>query len=747
MNRVSFLMAFSLIVFFSQAQNIRIGEWRSHHNYTEGIRSLEVKNRIYTATENGLFYVDKDDNSITTWSKVNGFSDVDISTIAYHQGADLLLIAYNSTMIDALQGNRIFSIPDIFRKTIPGKKAINHICFSDDYAYISCSFGIVVYDIEKEEIKESYTDIGSQGTQLEVYQTSIYQDTLFAATDEGVLAAALSSPNLLDNKYWSFINPISCSKLMNYNNHLYADLDGYVYTYHNGLWTVFIDSLQNTCRDMNVCYDKLIITYKSQILEINDQNQLKIHPEGGARSALLDENGSLWMSMPIYALIRKSDDKYWFYTPNGPSSKLAWDIEIFNNKAYVATGGLTFTGSPMYNNAGIHIFKDESWTNLNQGNTASFSHFRDILKIDRNPNSGELYLASYGDGVAVYRNGELVKRYDQYNSTLQANINDTNRINIRGLCFDDNSNLWISNFEADEPVSVLYADGNWESFSLGSEANRGIGEIVCDDHGQKWILLPIEGGLMVFDESIETGNPYKRLSATQGNGNLPTEVIHSLAVDHDGRIWLGSEDGIAIIYNPEDVFSGYNFDAQQVWISDGDESGYLLSSEIISVITVDGANNKWIGSKNGVWYVSEDGSEILLHFTTENSPLPTNDIKDIAVNEQNGEVFFATDYGILSYRNEAIGGSDYHKDVYAYPNPVRPGYDGPIAIRGLVTNAIVKITDIAGNVVTELNASGGQAVWDGKDLNANSVKSGVYLVFSSDEDGVETNITKILIVR
>ena len=729
------------------AQNIRIGDWLSHHNYTEGLISVEVKDLIYTATENGLFSVEKSDNSITTFSKVNGFSEIEISTMAYDEESDLLLIAYTNTTVDAVHANRIFNIRDISRKSIPGKKAINSIYFFENYAYFSCSFGIVVYDIEKEEIKESYIDIDTTGTQIEIFETAIFNDSLFAATANGILAASLNSPNLLDNKYWNYIQAQSCNKIIPFNHMLYAELDGFIYRYKNGQWDMYIDSLQNTCADITVCHNQLIITFKNQILELDSSENVTVHQEGGARSTLKDIDGNLWLTMPIFALIKKDGSNYGFYTPNGPSSKRAWNMEIFDNVAYVATGGLTFTGSPIYNNAGIYLFKNESWENKNYRTNSTFVSFKDILSMADDPSSDKIYFGSYGDGVAVYENGNLIKRFDQYNSSLQVTITDTNRINIRGLCFDSDQNLWVSNFGTEKPLSVRYADGNWESFSLGPESNRGIGDLIVDHFGLKWILLPLDGGIIVFDEMQVDGSNYKKLSNNQGNGNLPTERIHSIACDLKGRIWIGSEEGVAIIYNPEDVFTVNNFDAQQIWISDGEESGYLLASEIVSVITVDGANNKWLGSKNGAWYVSEDGTEILLHFNTSNSPLPTNDIRDIAVNEQTGEVFFSTDEGIVSYRNEAIGGGEQFEDVYAFPNPVRPGYEGPIAIRGLVRDANVKITDIAGNVVTEIISQGGQAVWDGNDISGNAVRSGVYLVLCSNDDGSETHITKILIVR
>lgn len=729
------------------SQSLKIGEWRSHLNYSKGKKCEEVKDKVYCVSENGFFYVNQSDNSIVALSKTDGFSDNLVQTIEYEPASDLLMIVYTNTFIDLLKGNVITTLPDIYRKSFSGKKTINHVAFYNGNAYISCSFGIVVYNISKNEISESYIEIGNNGSVVEVLSTAFLNDSIFAATSSGILAASLKNPNLLDYRAWSFIISQPCNKLVEFQNTLIADLNGNISSYKNGKWTVFIDSLTNDCQNMEVANNKLTICFTKYIFSYSSDFSFTKYDVSGAKSAIFSKQNKLWIAHPLYGLLKYDNGNYSFLCPNGPYSGNCWDIEVDGNITYIAPGGLTFTGSASYNLDGTFYYQNGIWHNKNFTNDTSLANVFDIIKVAVNPISKEVFLGSFGYGLMLMKNFQITEKFTDVNSSLQKSLENTDKINIRGLCFDHKNQLWVSNFGAPKSLSVRKNDGSWTSFNLGGGKNRNIGDLIVDLSDRKWILLPLDGGILVFDETRQQGDQYRMLTKDENNGNLPTERIHSIALDKKGRIWIGSEDGVAVFYNPSAVFTSSGSNASKIWVNNGSESGYLLASEIVTAIAVDGANKKWLGSKNGVWYVTEDGSEIIYHFNKDNSPLPSNNIRDIAINSLTGEVFFGTDAGIVSFRNTAIEGGNTHQDVYAYPNPVRPDYSGPVAIRGLVTNANVKITDVAGNVVTDITAEGGQAVWDLKDISGNPVRSGVYFVMSSNEDGSETIITKILIIR
>ena len=261
----------------------------------------------------------------------------------------------------------------------------------------------------------------------------------------------------------------------------------------------------------------------------------------------------------------------------------------------------------------------------------------------------------------------------------------------------------------------------------------------------KRIISWLSNSRLSYDDSNEQ---YKIITTNLGNGNLPNQEVYTLAKDLDGDIWVGTQEGVCVFYSPSAIFSGYNFDAQQIIVEENGFGQYLLSSEIVYSIAVDGGNRKWIGTLgSGLYLLSEDGTEEIYHFTKENSPLLSNNILDLDINHTTGELYISTDRGLMSFRNDATDSKSNISSLTIFPNPVREGYHDNIYINGLGYASNVKITDINSNLVFETNSNGGTAVWDGKDANKQRVSTGVYLIFSSDQFGNEKAVGKILFVH
>jgi ligand-binding sensor domain-containing protein len=255
----------------------------------------------------------------------------------------------------------------------------------------------------------------------------------------------------------------------------------------------------------------------------------------------------------------------------------------------------------------------------------------------------------------------------------------------------------------------------------------------------------------VFTDNGTPDNPADDLStvlnSSAGHGKITGTTVFAMAEDHNGEVWIGTEKGISVFYSPENIFSGQNFDAQQILVTEGGYVQYLLENETVTAIAIDGANQKWIGTdRGGVFLFSEDGTKQVYHFMAENSPLLSDRITSIALN-QDGEVFFGTDKGVISFRAPAAPGGDTNENVYAFPNPVRENYEGYIAVKGLVNNAQVRITDVNGVLVYSTRAEGGQAIWDGKNFDGKKARTGVYLVYAANDSGSEKVVTKILIIN
>ncbi len=323
---------------------------------------------------------------------------------------------------------------------------------------------------------------------------------------------------------------------------------------------------------------------------------------------------------------------------------------------------------------------------------------------------------------------------------------------MSGLDFDTNHNLWIANDGGNSnPLVVHQSNGNWTSIAVPLPiADNRISQILADDGNQLWIIASPVDGLICYNpgKSVDatSDDQWKGYHQGAGNGNLPDNHVLCLAKDKNGFIWVGTINGIGIIQCTTDVFDSRGCEAILPVVQFDNFAGYLFYNEQVQTITVDGANRKWVGTKNGVWLISADAQKIIHHFTEENSYLLSNDVKKIQVDPVTGEVFFATAKGICSFRGEATAGGETNSSVLVFPNPVPPGFNGTIGIKGLVNNAVVKITDLDGRLVYQTIALGGQATWDGRDYKGRPVATGVYLVLVSDESRQEKLVTKIVFI-
>lgn len=746
----------------AQSQPVIEG-WRDHLSYSRPFRVIEANQRIYCATESGLFYFDKTDNSLNKLTRIQGLSDFSVSALAYDPSSGLLIIGYDNGNIDLVKGKTIQNIADIKIKTTLGDRKISNIFIRSSQAYLACGFGIVVLNLQKKEISDTYY-IGPGGSQLPINDIGADNNYLYAATDQGLRKALISDPNLVDYSHWTLISDIPNNAgrftAVEYLGQIvYAiykadqPAEDKIYFSSGSGWNELLTGTAGNYASIRTSYKQLVVCSGNHgLLFSSAGNKTRDFYYGDPVDAILDKDGNCWITDTYTGLIRvDAANQLTTFRPNGPPSPKAFSLASAPGKIVLLGGAINSSWNNTYTPAEISYFQNQTWKQI------ATDTFRDPISVATDPsNPSHLYIGSWGYGLLELQNNAPFKLYNEANSSLQTIIPNDKYVRIAGLAFDPLGNLWITNSGVANPISVRKPGGDWKSLPYASRINADmLGKILITRNNIKWVILPRGNGLFAFDDKGTPDNPdddqTRKFGVSDQYGNTINNYIYSIAGDLDGNIWVGTAAGPVVYYNPDGVFTGDNFYASQVIIPRKDGSGLgdiLLSTETITAIAVDGANRKWFGTQNsGAFLMSSDGTSQIYHFTTDNSPLFSNTINDIAIEPLTGEVFFATSRGLISFRSTANAGNETFGKVYAFPNPVRPGYEGDIVIAGLIRNTRVKITDVSGNLVYETTSLGGQAVWNGKNFDGHRVATGVYLVFCSSEDGSQTAITKLLFIH
>jgi hypothetical protein len=762
----------SLILLLSlevMSQDIAIGQWRDHLSYTRGSSVATDGRMVYCAAEGNMFRYDAQTGEVERQNKIQGYSDVGVARLAWHERTSTLVIAYSNTNIDLLQNNKIYNIPDIKNKQFPGNKTINRIFLDGDFAYLCCGFGVVKLNIVRKEIAETW--FLGPNSDLSVQAMVMDDQLIYAGTQKGIYTASKGNAFLSDATQWQ---RDTARGVGSYN--ALTILDGYLYTNEvignnngrifrknlsSGLWELRQPEVDYKCYDIKSHQGNLYFVFGGSV-EIWTNSSAFVDAKygygGGSsspREIAFGSGNDIWIADDLFALVKSSlqGSAYDFIKPEGPSTNSVYDLSVNQGILYVAPGDQDQWGK-QYNKDGISIYKDNRWQVVDGIQLIQLYGATDILQVLPDPkDTGRFFAAAWGHGVIGFRDRQPESFFNNRNSAIDS-IPGFGFTGVAGMTFDLDGNLWCTNSLV--PNGIVVFDNkskSWSSFFTKTlTGNYRLSRIIATQNGQKWMIMPDAGGLIAFTESGTISNTsddkIRKIGFGKGSGGLPGTDVLCIAEDLEGEIWVGTDEGIAVFYSPTTVFDELNWEAQQILIEQGGYVENLLENEIVNCITVDGANRKWIGTANsGVYLISSDGTRELMHFNTDNSPLLSNTIKSIAINGESGEVFFGTNRGIISYKNTATDSDSEFEEVIAYPNPVRSNYSGVIAIKGLVKNCDVRITDIAGNLIYATKSLGGQAIWDGNNFDGRKASTGVYLVYCSNPDGSQRFVTKILIAN
>ena len=743
-----------------------LGSWHDHLSYSVSNCVVSGDNKVFSSTGASVMILDIKTGTLSRLSKANGLSEAGISALGWSDQDESLIIVYNNTNVDLVRKGIITNIPDIKNKYIPGLKEIYNVSISGNHALLSGSFGVVVVDINGGYITDTWRP-APDGDNNEVYETAILNDRIYAATAKGVYSALLIRTGLSYFGNWERLEGLSSpgaryNKIASSGSSLFINKSGGPSS-PDSLFRIIpgqpaqllftrsslkIHSVDHSPSGVSVALSSSVFLFSSE-----GNPEAEITGYGWALSNprnTLTQNGTLWISDASVGLVSTTDfTTFSNYTLPGPYTNNVADIHFAGAKTYITGGTVDNAWGNVFRPLQVFINSGTEWVSNIMYGTAD----RDAMRVVTEPgNPDHYFVSSWRNGIYEFSGSDLINNFNQSNSPLSSIIPGEAYSRICDLAYDKDGNLWMTQSGVDGNLKMLKKDGTWSITAINLNVPV-VGDMLVAKNNFIWVILPRGYGLLVYDPANTpedlADDRYLRLQVEDTEGQVMSNIF-SIAEDIDGNIWVGTDFGPAVYYNPGKIFDS-NIKATRVKVPRNDGSGladYLLGTETITSIAVDGANRKWFGTmSSGAYLVSADGRTQVLSFNEANSPMLSDNIVKISINGESGDVWFGTALGIISFRGDATTGKEDYSGMYVFPNPVRDDFEGLVTVTGLVEGTVIKITDISGNLVFETTSKGGQATWDLMNYRGTRVSTGVYLVFCSNSEGTITRVTKFLVIR
>ena len=775
-----FITGFLLIAFTCTIwSQVAMGKWRTHFAYNSVSQIAQSDNKIFAVSDGALFSVDKLDGNMEFYSKLSGLNDAIVSRIEYDPTDKLLLIIYTNGNIDILSSGGVTNLPEYFNKQMNTSKEVNQIQFYGNKAYLSCNFGIIVLNMSKKEVADTYY-IGPNASEVKVLNTTVNNGIIYALTASTIFKASVTDPNLVNYAQWSTETSLPGSgdyqKIASFGGQLVLLRGGYLYKQEaNNSWTPILTNI--TPIDFNVTSSSLNVFTANTVYLLNTSfNVTPVANIGTISDAEYDtQNSTYYFAASSQGIISykptgSETPLINYFKPSGPAVNMPWEMTFSGKKLFVVPGGRWSVQNMRLGD--VMMFEDGVWTNILGKSIQNQTglHALDFMNIAVDPTDNKhFFVTSYGTGLYEFKENTFFKLYNESNSTIKSIYpGDPDYMRLDGAVFDQNQNLFITNTNISNGIKILLANGIWTQLyypCVSTKPTLGRITISNQNPNQKWVAsVRSSQGLAIFDDngSITDQSDDKSVfiypftyPEQDNNGvtkltSIYPNAINTIVQDKNGVMWVGTDVGPFLFSNLSKVYDS-DYTCSRVKIPRNDSTNladYLLVSENIQAIAIDGANRKWLGTKSsGVYLMSENGQQTVKHFTVSNSPLLSNNIMSLAINPVTGEVFFGTDQGIVSYQSDANEAGSTFGEVYAYPNPVRQGFTGIVTITGLMDKTQVKITDISGNLICETVSNGSLATWDCKDVHGRKVSTGIYLAICANTDGTQSAITKILVIN
>lgn len=766
---------------FSQ---LPMGGWQTFFSYNHAGNMVQSKDKIYALSDGNLYSIDKEYESIETYTKLTGLTDGNITKIAYCQSQNTLVIVYDNCNIDLLTNSRIINVGDLKRAEVSNKK-VNNITIDGKFAYLACGFGVTVLNVEKAEIVDTYI-LGEKGTYVNVENVVFHNDSIYAQFGNTIRYASKKDNNLADFNHWKTFYLLSGKassqgivvteenkdSLMNEGDILPISK---IYAFNNSLLIRLEDVLikrdssvtrtMELPRNASLSVDDLLIVSKGDSMVAFNDNLERV--VGVVADSVIEtlydpQSKAFWIcgfQADGRTIIQKyaRDGRFMnYYVPDGPVSGEIAFVKYQDGKLFTGSGGPF--DRPLSTPGIVQFLENGRWSIITEmGMDSSVlrnSHFLDVIDIASDPQDNNHFFVSAWKGLFEFQGISLINHFTGKNSQLSGGSNTL----VDGLKYDKDGNLWMLNMLSPTPIHILTSNREWYQLSYSQlQSTDGLRDLFIDSKGYLWVIKYRDGtGVFCADLNgtpLDEQDDKKVFISTfydKDSHALTLSTVRCITEDQEGVVWIGTDRGPLLVPDASKMFDP-DFRVDRVKITREDNASYadyLLENEQINAIVVDGNNRKWVGTNStGLYLLSSDGRETIHHFTTDNCPFTSNAIMDLFINNETGQLYIVTSSGLFLYQTDAIKGAESYNKVYAYPNPVKEDYDGPVTIVGLRENSQVRISDSEGRIIHDGVSNGGAYVWDGKDLNGRKVNTGVYFIYAALSDGSSKMVTKIAIIK
>lgn len=753
-----------------------VGEWNFYQGYTTYRQMEYFHDRLFVRASSGsVFAYHLETEETTELSRLNGLSSFKVQFLVSSPETDQLIFIYADGNIDFMNADGgIYNLPDLKNKSLMGDKTIYGVHLQGDRLYIAAGFGFIAVDVARREIADSYLF----GRQCDAVFT--YGDRIYMSDTDG-LHYCLSNLNAYDRSNWEKCSSLRvrdvatflqndtpvcwllmadgtvCSLAVDGTMSRFTDKNYYLslrkagdYLFMQGSGLMAVDP-----NDRSVSWNSgAPFNMTVDFMSAGDSVYYMLHQRDGILAARLTDRQP-WGAVAFEVLWEQ-------VAMNGIHTDALYQLDYSHGLlAGIASDPVTFFSGAVTPIDGVLSVRDEEgWQNVSLNTLsprpAGTYAFKGLTSLAADPvTPGRYYVGSVYDGFYHLEGDSVLAHYDRNNSNIASLWVDR----VTAVLPDADGNVWFANAGVSPVLKCRTADGKWWQYPIAGFDGAGyisrLMQAVNDPYRFKWMVAPKVGCALYYDGgtpddlSDDDCASFAIITDQDGN-NINPDLYNDLAEDRNGRIWLLTTSGPFVIESQIAAFKNPG-SVRRIKIPRNDGTNladYLLAGVNTYCMAVDVADRKWIGTKgNGLYLLSADGLEMIEHFTKDNSPLPSDDILSLAMDDATGTLFISVDGGILTYRTDAVAGRRDLGNVYCWPNPVRPEYMGDVHVAGLMDNTEVRITDINNNVIYAATSAGGMITWNLCNASGHRVKSGVYLIYGCSEDGKEGMVTKLMVVR